>query len=275
MTFDDIVDDVADQLDLTSADAITRIGRAVNKKYKEVTASIGMQLTRHTEVQAATTPGVRMLTFSGIEKIISLVDRTVSPPRVITEVTYQELLAKGANDSDTVHSWAQYSCAAGSVTVFLDINPQNATTMYAEGYARAVTLSGTQEPAFSESYHDVLSEGVLVLEFRKKGLFTEMKAAKEIFEERMSQLRLWMATSAHRDLVQGGRRNLNTIGVGGGGTGSSSINGAANWTQTGLITFNRTGNAVGSRAPFVVVAGSERVPNLKVDTDFLQVQIFS
>jgi hypothetical protein len=45
--------------------------------------------------------------------------------------------------------------------------PQAAFTLQADGYERADTLTGSQEPAFRESFHDILIEGVLADEYRK------------------------------------------------------------------------------------------------------------
>src|SRR4051812_9145882 len=160
MTFTNIVADIMDRLNLTSTDAQTRIGSAVNRKYKQVTSSLGMVLSRRTTVQKAATPGVQSITFTGIEKTIAIIDKSSGTNRILDEITYEQMLAKAPTTGDTAYCYAIENVGASTVTILFDCIFQTAFVMYAEGHATAGTLSGTQEPAFSESYHDILAEAV-------------------------------------------------------------------------------------------------------------------
>ena len=42
MTFSDIVDEILEDLNLTSATATTRVGREVNRRYREIVTSCGL-----------------------------------------------------------------------------------------------------------------------------------------------------------------------------------------------------------------------------------------
>lgn len=259
MTFVEIVSDICDRLNYTSSDATTRVGKAVNRKYKEITSSIGMVTGRRTEVQASATLGVRALVFSGIEKVIAIIDKSSGANRVLDEVSY-ETLNNQSPVSELPRQYAIYRNGSQTVTIYLDCIPQTTFTLYAEGHETLDTLATTDEPAFSESYHNILVEGVMVDEYRKMEKLALMKASKDLYEQRMGELRMWIAKSSYEDIYQGHRRSSRigmASGVSGGG---SSINGATSYTQTGLISYSR-----GVAAPFAVNSGSAKVTNLNAD----------
>src|SRR5947209_854975 len=115
MTFVDIVAAVQNRLNLTSNEATARIGNTVNDRYKRVTSSIGMNLTRRTTAQSNATPGVSTMVFSSVEKLINVVDRSVNPFRVLVEVSVEEL----RNQQPSANSFpSMYAIVAmGSSTV--------------------------------------------------------------------------------------------------------------------------------------------------------------
>jgi hypothetical protein len=271
MTFDQIVTDIMDRMSLSSPTAATRIGRAVNRKYRLVTSSIGMDLSRRATIQATVSPGISTLTFTNTEKIISVWNRSVSPYRRLSQVTLDELReSMPFNASDAPTNYAESAVTADTVTITLNVIPQTAFALYAEIQTAISDLIGSAEPAFPESYHDILIEGVLADELRKMEKPQLAQIAQTEFQRILSDLRMWIAKSAYLDIYQGKTAANSIAAPSAGGGGSGSINGAASWLQTGLITFDRDPSA-----PFAVTAGSGRVVNLKVDTDFLQVQIFS
>jgi hypothetical protein len=276
MTVDDIKTTVATRLNLTSSDAYTRIVSEINDRYKRVTSSIGLAVTRRQTFSANAGLGSNLMTFSGCEKLINVVDRSTSPYRVLQEISMEEMENREPAANDFVTYYAIQTMGASSVVIRMDCIAQSAFTLYADGYANLATISGSSVPAFAESFHDILVHGVLADEYRKimqKALAID---EEQQYERRLGELRLFIAESAYLERYQGKNtvRSIST-GVPGAGGGGSSFDGSQSWTQTGLITFNRTSQAVGSRAPFAVASGSERVTNLKVDTNFLEVQVFS
>jgi hypothetical protein len=258
MTFTQLRDDIADRLNLTSGAALERIERAVNRAYREVTASVSItEVTRRVAVTADTTEGVADVTFNGLEKVLSVWDPSSGSNRVLTQVLPGELLAGAPQAGDALARYAITRMNAGSVTVTLDSLPQTVFTLHAEGIERADVLSGSQEPAFPESFHDVLVERVLIDEYLKIEKPALSDRAKQTYEQRMGQLRLFIATSRNLKVRQNDRPHG---GVGGGGGGGTAPNGGTSYTQTGLITFDRDPSA-----PFAVLAGSAVVPNLDAD----------
>jgi hypothetical protein len=264
MTFTEIVSRVTKRLNLTASTATTRIGETVNDVYKAVTSSIGLNVTRRTQVQADTTQGVQTLTFTGIEKVISVIDKSSGTDRFLDEVLIDELKRGPIADSDTPTQYAIYRSNAGSVQIYLNVNPQTAFTLYADGYVQAGTLSGSQEPAFPESFHDILVSGTLAEEYMKLEKPSLAKREEDKYNDRLGDLRIFIAKSPQQDIYQGklsGQAAYGSLSSGAGGGGAST--GATSYTQTGLITFDRTGAA--STAPFAVAASSAYVANLDAD----------
>jgi len=258
MTFTELVQAVMDRCDLTSSDATARVGREINSYYKRVTSTLGLVTARRTTVQQNATPGVRYLTFSGIEKVLSVQDRSVTPTTFLKMVSVEEIDDAAVGTGQPTMA-AVYNLAAQAVTVYLDTVPQTAFTLYAEGYDLADTLAGSQTPLFPESFHDVLIEGAVIDERLKQEKLGLAEAARETYDARLSDLRMFLQTSAYQDIHQGKRKGA--LSAAGSSSGSSSTpNGAASYTQTGLITFDRDPSA-----PFAVTSGSAKVANLDVD----------
>lgn len=263
MTFTEIVNAAAERLDLTSNEALARLGRHVNLHYKRITSSIGLQTSRRTIVQANATIGVQTITFTGIEKIHRVEDRSSGSTRILDEVSNEEIADRPLGDGLPT-KYAIYSTTGTSVTIKLNVTPQTAFTLYAEGLANASTLSGTDVPAFGESFHDVLVSGAVYEERLKQEKPQLAAIARSEYEDRLGDLRLFIAKTAQQDIYQGKRPGALSSSLSG-GSGSGTPNGAASYTQTGLITFDRTSAAPGSRNPFAVQAGSEKVANLDAD----------
>lgn len=263
MSFDEIVSRVTKRLNQTSSAATTRVGETVNDVYKAVTSSIGLNVTRRTQVQANTTQGVQTLTFTGIEKVISVIDKSGGSDRFLDEVLIDELKRGPIADSDSPTKYAIYRSNAGSVQIYLNVNPQTAFTLYADGYVQADTLSGSQEPAFPESFHDILVSGTLAEEYMKLEKPSLAKREEDKYNDRLGDLRIFIAKSPQQDIYQGKLSGQAAYGAVAGGASGGASTGATSYTQTGLITFDRTGAA--STAPFAVATGSAYVANLDAD----------
>ena len=265
MTFTEIQTEVLDRLGLSSTDDTTRIGRAINRVYRTVTSALGIKhVSRRTTVNATTSLGISTLTFSSSEKLINVVNRNVSPYKQLDEVTVDELRAEmpfSASDEPT--RYAIQSITADTVTVLLNCVPQTAFALYADVYGSTATLSGSDEPAFSESYHDILIHGVLVDEYLKVEKPSLSALSEKRYDKRMGELQLWIAVSTTKQIHQGKTAQLVAPGGSAGGSGSS-VNGALSYTQTGLVTFDRS--AAGDVAPFAVAAAADAVvTNLDAD----------
>jgi hypothetical protein len=259
MTITEIVQAAADRTGITSAEGLARLLGTANRYYRRLTSSLGIaSVSKRAVVQADATMGVRTLTFTGVEKVISVQDRSTGTIRTLEPVSVEEI-DESSVGTGLPTKYSIYRMGPGSVTIYLNTVPQSAFTLYADGYEQTDTLADAQEPAFPESFHDCLVEAAVYEERLKQEKGDLAKAAKLEYEQRVSDLRMFIATSAMQDIHQG-KRATGSIG-GGSGSGSESIpNGAASYTQTGLITFDRDPSA-----PFAVADDSAVVANLDAD----------
>jgi hypothetical protein len=150
-------------------------------------------------VSANTVGGTRTLEFTAIEKIFGVSD---SSDVRLDEVSYETLKATPAA-SGTPTAYAVKLMNDDSVTIEFDLTPTGVSTYYADGLTTLSTISGSTEPAFPESFHDILVYAVLsdeLLKLEKLALAKEAEARKE---KKLSALRLFMAVSAHRDFIVG------------------------------------------------------------------------
>lgn len=208
MTFDEIVDEIKGRLNLTSDEATTRIGELVNRRYRKVTTSIGLQTSRRVVIELTvdpTDPGSILpdLEIEGIEKVLAI--RIVSDSggiRVLRHLTYDEIKAIPTRTSP--FAFAVKLMEAGQVTITLDgYNTANEFELMVEGYISASTLSGTSVPNFPEDFHDVLVEGVMSDELRKMEKPQLAAMAEVNYREILSDLRMFIAKSAYMDMYQG------------------------------------------------------------------------
>ena len=264
MTFTELQTEILDRLNLSSTDAQTRVGRAINRIYRKVTTAIGLQLSRRTTTTANTTIGSSSVTFANTEKVITVVNRNVSPYRTLQEVTLDEIQEDQAFASgDAPTMYAVKSHTSDTVTVTINRLAATVFALHADVHQAVADLSGSNEPAFPESFHDVIIEGVMADELRKMEKPALAKIAKDEYESTLSDLRMWIAKTGYIDIyqgktsVEGGLTGSSFGGGSGGGGGGGVISGSSSYTQTGLVTFDRD-----PLAPFVVSAGSAVVSNL-------------
>lgn len=213
MTFSEIQTEVADRLGITASGDLTRLGRLINHKHREITTSIGIKTpTRRSTATAAPTAGFSTLTFSSVEKVIDIYNRNVSPYKQLQEVTLDELRAEMPFEtSDLPTRWALQSATATAQVILLNVVFSGTPTFHAEVYGLASTLSGSNTPLFPESFHDILTSAVLADEYMKQ----EKPALARIEYERvhgpvgrpelgrLAQLRHWYAVSLTKEIYQG------------------------------------------------------------------------
>ena len=221
MTFTEIVNLVQTRLNLTSADSLKRIGIEVNDRHRRITSSLGMLLTRRITTSATATIGQTTLTFTGVEKLINIVDRSVNPYRVLKEISVEELRAQQPSPNTFVSYYCIVNMSWNSVTVEMDCVPGTTFVLFADALQNAATLSGSMEPAFPESFHDVLVHGALEDEYLK---LEKVKLAADSglkYANRLSDLRYFFAKSSYIDWVQGKTRGtIYEEGVPGAGGGA-------------------------------------------------------
>ena len=205
-TFQELSTDIMDRLNLTSEDAASRVMKTLHTRYKRVTSSIGLIPSRRTRVSNTATIGSRDLTFSSIEKV-DVVYRIVGTKTIkLDEITSDEMVDEPLK-TEPVTKYCIRSMTDTTVTIRMNVTPTTAFTLYAEGLASQSRIAPDASPAFPESFHDVLIYGVLADEYRKKEQFEFMRAAEEDYENRLSDLRMFIAKSAYLNLYQGKTSN--------------------------------------------------------------------
>jgi len=207
LTFDELVSDVMERLNLTSLDARERVGRRVNTRYRRLVSSIGLQTSQRVmgtlTINPALYPDLPDLTLTDMEKVWRIrLNPATGGIRVLTEVSFDEI-----DNVPTVRaiprSWAVKTMGPAEVTITFDAYPTDPFTITVEGYDRVFDLEGSQEPFFPEDFHDALIEGVMSDELRKMEKAGLAKIAEDNYAQRVSDLRFFITKSGYRDLFQG------------------------------------------------------------------------
>lgn len=217
MTFDEIVSEIKDRLNLTSSDSTTRIGKRVNSRYKQITSSLGINTSRRgVATPVNTVSGTATITFTMAKPEIVYIT-AAGFERVLGERTFDELKARNVSQepSGVPSEYAIQSTTGLTVTLLLSPIPNSIVAINADGLLNAATLSGSTIPAFDQDFHDVLVYGGMVdelMKMEKPGLLGQAKAD---YEQRMSDLRYFLAKSAYLSITQGdakrrGPRNSDT-----------------------------------------------------------------
>jgi hypothetical protein len=211
LTYSEIIDHVADRMNLKSDLQLARVGTEVNLRHREILSSLGIsQVTEWAVATATTTISNRYLTFGpspvAVLKILALyrVVTGVYPPPILDEVSTDELLNMGLG-VDPPTAYAVTNMGERTVTIQLNSIPATQYVLTANVEGNITQLSGALSPAFSEDYHDILVNMVLADELEKAEKYDKAKAKLMQAEARMGGLRLFIAKSAYNQMKQGGR----------------------------------------------------------------------
>lgn len=201
MTFTEIQTAITSDLNLTSTAATTRIGNKINMYYRMVTSSIGLSLTRSSMgVTSASAANVQTLTFSNLQRL----DRVYydgSGTVVVLEPVPLETIRELTPGTQFPTQYAIELMGSSSVTIRFNSKPQGIYTFKADGMATTSTLSGSQVPAFSADFHDVL---ILLVEAdeRRKDEKAASVRLDQLAQRRLSELKLFIATNVVREALQ-------------------------------------------------------------------------
>lgn len=210
MTFDEIVDEVMDRLNLTSLEARERVEGRVNDRYRRVTSSIGLQTSRRSVQENEydpTDPDTELpeVVVTGMEKILKIfyTDADNNGITVLKEKTYDEVTNLPTIDR-LPKCWAVKLMGPSEVRILLDAFPPTTSfTLKFEGYENALELEGSLEPYFPEDFHDILVAGAMADELDKMEKPQLASKQEEKYERRMSDLRMFISKSILLDIVQG------------------------------------------------------------------------
>src|SRR3990167_1372406 len=208
MTFTEIRTEVAERLNLTSTTALARIGRSINQRHREVASSVGMQTTgRITGVVAHTAIGSRTIAFP-LQKVFTVYDTNYTGPLILGELSYHEMRIRPTFSGDPSRAYAVQSVTGSTTTLLLDSTPATVHTLTADGEASLMTLSGTMAPLFPENFHDLLIAGTMAIEYEKMEKQPLADVQENKFQQRISELRFFLAKSAWLDIQQAKSRPI-------------------------------------------------------------------
>jgi hypothetical protein len=204
VTANELVEYIEEDLNTPSQEAKARISHSLNMRYKQVTSAIGLIPTRRIEVEAAASPDDRFVTFADIEKLDAIFYKSNdvevdAKPTTLREVTNDEMLALPIR-SEPPTKFSIYNVGPTSVTIKMDCVPVDSFILYAHGLATATTITNNDQPAFPESFHDILIHGVKADEYRRREKAGLAKESEILFQQRLSDLRMFIAKSAYLDV---------------------------------------------------------------------------
>ena len=191
--------------------------------------------------------------FSGVERIdrVWYLDSN-SKPHILDQVLIDELRNEAAVSSDQPTLWALLSTTSNTVSIRLDANPETAYTLYCDGVSEVADLSGSNEPAFPESFHDILVEGVLREEYLKLEKPTLADRAEAAYEKRLSGLRMFMAKTGYMDIYQGKKGDSSSTRSSGGGVAAQAVTGPTSSTDNAVVRWNGTGGTLVQNSSVII-----------------------
>lgn len=142
MTFAEIQSEILEDLNLTSATAIARVGREINRRYREIVTSLGLETSTRAIVTASSVIGDRNMTFTGTLKLLSVFDNLAKPVVSITRVsttatatvtahgytTGQSIIISGAVQTDYNGNFAIIVLTANTFTFTVANSPATPAT---------------------------------------------------------------------------------------------------------------------------------------------------
>lgn len=214
MTFESIVRRVAQRVNVSSDEALERIGESVNEAHRALTSSLGLETTRQGVITADTVNGSAYLTFGDEDTGVTLVDTVLHPEthKPLNRVNLAELRMQTPGTWPP-HSYAIFRTNSFSVEIMFDTLASGIVTVTGDGLIRANNLVADDEPYFSEDFHDILLAYALRIEYKILKDKQAAKDEKDTYDMRVAELRLHYTMNSWQDINQGrtgltGRRFL-------------------------------------------------------------------
>lgn len=210
MTLDYMANSVMSRLNLTSDTARARIEDSLNDANRALTSSLGLITSRHVVNEVEYDPDTYLtlpyITVTGMEKILRIqLLLPDSRPRRLDERSFDDItdLTTFTAPSAYPTAWAPQLHGSGSVTFVIDDYPDEPFTLSIDGYDTYTELEGDDEPTWPASFHDVLIEGVIADELLKMEKDKLAAIADGKYQQRLSDLRFFLAKSAYNVVQQG------------------------------------------------------------------------
>lgn len=208
MTLLELKTEAANRLNLSSSDALSRLGSYINQRYRRLTSSLGLSTARQTTASTNTVIGTDTVTFA-LEKLGVVYITVAGKRRVLNEIPYEEFRIASVEHpkSATPDRYAVKSVSPASVTIALYPTPDAIIAINADGLSNATTLVDGDTPNIPTDFQDTLILGAMSDELFKMEKYQLAKDFQTQYEQRASDLRLFLAKSAyisHVDAVVSG-----------------------------------------------------------------------
>jgi hypothetical protein len=212
MTFTELVNEVMARTRQTSTEAQTRIGREVNDRYRRVQTTVGLQTSRMTVLDAVTVPGEEHVTFSASKVIDVWIAAPAGQRRMLQQITFNDWRSRQVsvnpnNGQPTFYAIGEWD--GEGVRVYFSPVPDQAYTVRADAIGLPTALIDAGVPAFTPDFHDVIMYGALADEWTQLKQEELARGATGLYEQRLSELRYYIAKENSLAIVQGGRGGLN------------------------------------------------------------------
>lgn len=212
-------------LNLTSSEAQYRVGIHLNLRYKQVLSELGMNDFTRVMPEVELAAGTQLQEYADedpiIERIVNIFRQDDGPTGryiPLTQITYDEMQEKPPT-TDVPRFWCRKRQSALSTIFMIDSTIPDGQNVFIEGEEHASELADDAEPAFSESYQDILIFGAKADEYRKQKDAASLQLAQQFegsserpdstpnsFWGRMAKLKLKQALMAYGDIYQGKTR---------------------------------------------------------------------
>lgn len=212
MTFTELVNEVMARTRQTSTEAQTRIGREVNDRYRRVQTTVGLGTSRPMTVSALTIAGEQSVSVPASKVIDVWIDQPAGLRRMLQQITFNDWRSRQVSvnpNNGQPTFYAIGSWGSDTVAIYFSPIPDQVYTVKADVLGLAVPLIGAMAPWFSADFHDVIMYGALADEWTQLKQEELARGATGLYEQRLSELRYYIAKENSLAIVQGGRGGLN------------------------------------------------------------------
>lgn len=208
MTLAQLATEVMARLNLSSTESSARVKRELNDAYRRLTSSCGLATSRRTTANVNSVALTPTVTFA-LDKV-ERVYITSPTKQVFPEITYDDCRNANIETATTgiPSAYAIKTMGGGDVTIELTPIPDGAYMIYADGYVTVATLADNDEPVVPTDYQDALIYDVLRVEYMKLDKRDLSQMSLNDYENRVAQLRYFIAKSNSLTISQGGRSGL-------------------------------------------------------------------
>lgn len=209
MTFQTLQDRVMGRLNLTSAEARTRIKTFINERYRKLQTSVGLGRVRFTSSTLTTGAGTYTYSPANLLKPITLY--YAAGNRVLAQKTMDEIRMMDPDSSMTgePEAWVLQQFGSVSCTIYIWPKPAGSYVVGYDGIVVGTDLSANGDvPVIPEDFHDALEFAATADELMKMEKPKLADAMEAKAERRERELRYFIAKSTYLGLQQGSASEL-------------------------------------------------------------------